>query len=163
MTREQDLIAEKILQLHKEKNGLLSWFSLYNVDNDYLFAPGQDDEQKAEQLDLIKAALLEIALIDILHPEGEGDKTRLTEKGYGFRSFKKLKRDQYIEDFPKKKWPIVGIVVYSAGLFSGLIAPRMLKAIWPDTNQSTPTIPASEHNPQNIPHLVPYDSLHKNK
>jgi hypothetical protein len=90
MNEEQESLAEKIINIHKEKDGLLEWDSVY--DRIDLLSNEWSDRKKSDQLTFIQAILADLGLIFFL--DEEGNLSRLTRKGNAFTSFKMVKEKE---------------------------------------------------------------------
>lgn len=157
MTPEQEIIAEEIINLFKKDNGFLDWTVLLEKGA-YLFRDNAGYEERFNQQEHIKAGLLDRGLIEIINETG--DKSRLTEKGFHFKGFKKTRIAEKIKNFPKQHWYVVALVAYFGGVVSvpvrNLIFPKKTS---PDTNQSAPTIPAKPDTNLNHKKNLSLDSL----
>ena len=117
MTPEQEILAERIIQLHKEeKDGFLNWAVLYAEQRDILFPNYTDDEQKGAQLDFIKSILTLEGLIEIVSENK--DRSILTQKGSVFISFKderkeirKKEKEERSISWPQRHWLLIAIFV----------------------------------------------------
>jgi hypothetical protein len=145
MTPGQEAIAEKIIELHKGKNGILDWTVLYYQERNPIFEKHLTDNQKNEQLNFIKAALIELDLIELTN--NTGDKSRLKQKGFSFVTFgderkqkAKKERQEKIKAFPQRYWYLVALVTYFGGWATEIIRDRYLLRQKQDTNQLEPTI-----------------------
>ncbi len=95
MTEVQEILAEKFLQLNKNKSGILDWSPFYSSNS--MLPKDLNSTEKQKLLNFIKGTLIERGLIEPVN--ASGTITRLTEKGYAFTSFaderkKKEKKEQ---------------------------------------------------------------------
>lgn len=159
MTPGQKLIAEKIIKLYKEDDGFLDWTVLLEKGA-YLFRDNIGHEERFKQQELIKSGLLDFGLIEITSKTG--DKSRLTEKGFKFKSFKKTERQEKIISFPKRYWYVVAIVAFLLGDTFSPLRTLLWQKILPGTSQSTPAIPEKADTNVNHKMNLPSDSLSTN-
>jgi chromosome condensin MukBEF ATPase and DNA-binding subunit MukB len=85
MTEEQEILAEKILQLHRDGDGIFEWEELNYDDENSILPPGLSVRKRSDLLELIKATLIEMGLIETTTEEG--DITRLKTRGWEFSTF----------------------------------------------------------------------------
>jgi hypothetical protein len=144
MTNEQEKVAEQIIQLHKNKKGVLNWTTTFDDDDNPIFFKSLNIRHRYEQMELIKASLEELGLIEIINQTD--DKTRLRQPGFDFTTFDKQRADkakkekqEKIKTFPQQYWWLVGLISYFGGLGTELIRDRYLSKKTQDTNLSIPT------------------------
>lgn len=88
MNKEQEQLAEFIIDYHKKHNGVLVWDDLYYGD---LLPEEWSDYAKSQNLQVIKGILKELGLIEMVSEEYE--RSTLTSKGFSFISFEKLREE----------------------------------------------------------------------
>ena len=168
MTPEQEAIAEKIIQLHKDNDAYLDWTVLYYGEGKSLMPSNLSDRKQYELLELIKSRLAELELIDIINDTG--DKTRLREGGFLFKSFAdkrqqeaKKHREERIKSFPQRYWWLVGLVAYFGGWGTELMRNKYLSKTKQDTTQSIQATPVRVDTNLNHRNPFSFDTFDKTK
>jgi hypothetical protein len=146
MTEEQTRFGEAIIQLHKDKDGVLRWEDLDYYHHE-VYPTTWTVHKQVEQCQLMQGLMQEFGLIEML-PDTI-DKSRLTRKGYSFTTFKKLEKEQRLYSGAKfqtalkqKYWWAIALVSFISGY--------VLRSQLPQSNQESkqPT-PTQTHNVQN--------------
>lgn len=94
MNNKQEQLAEKIIALHKEGDGVFEWDNLH-YRGEQVFPEEWGDRKKADQLRFIRGVFQEMELVEFL--DEEENLSRLTRKGMVFSSFFKIK-EQEVEE-----------------------------------------------------------------
>jgi hypothetical protein len=120
MTEEQKSLGEKIIQLHKDNDGVFDWDNLYYQKQ---FPEDWGDHKKAQQSTHMQRILCEYELIEMIGKTIE--RSRLTKKGYGFTTFKKYDKEQKLyssakksKAFQEKYWWLIMLVSFLVGFFT---------------------------------------------
>ncbi len=140
MIPEQELFAERIIELHKEKLGYLDWNILHYDEDNNLFNKKWSDREKYTQLELVKNTLEELNLV--LFTNVDRDRSTLTQVGYAFKGFEaerkstaKKEKEERIKSWPQRRWYIYGAINYLGGIATLLL----VQYIFPKKNTQSGT------------------------
>lgn len=133
MTSEQEAIAEKILQDHKNNNGYLDWSAYYEEEN-LIFSAPVSYRHRIDILNSIKFELAEKCLIEII-PDLNRSRTCLTPKGAAFKAFgeerrqiARNKRERRASSSPMCNLLNYSLLTASAGAILALL-PGLIKKV----------------------------------
>lgn len=160
MNKEQEIAGAKIIDAHKKNNGTLNWTIFFGEEWQNLFNNITDGDEVDIQLTYVRGILEDYGLIESFPYSAH--LTRLTGKGANFKSFGKLKFGKYVEDFPKKRWWVLLLVSYFAGIGTEKVKIYMMQKQLTNNQKEPPALPASVHSQQNIHRLSPSDTLKNN-